>query len=84
MQITQALANNPSSWPSWLTFVWNREPSGINSVFKAQNGSSELVLVAIDYQGDIHRITFGDYLLKVGTDLVYMRQGAFEATYEAV
>lgn len=87
VQVTQAFASSPGTWPAWVTYLWNAVPSDKNSLFLADNASSppDTILFAVDYEGKVHRVFFGDYLINVNnTSLVYMSQTVFENQFEVV
>ena len=40
VQITEALAAAPGTWPAWLTTAWNTHPNTANAFFRARNGNA--------------------------------------------
>lgn len=78
-----------SEWPNWLNEAWQREP-GENAIWidpdapisRGRKSADQLVCGTLE---GVHRITFGDWIIKGVEGEIYLCKPAiFEQTYEAV
>ena len=82
-QMTMERRWNNVDWPVWLHQAWQKDP-GENSVWIDSDDPEKEKLVCGTLEG-VHRITFGDYIIKgIQGELYPCKADIFDATYEKV
>lgn len=83
-QMTEARRFDNSEWPDWLNQAWNK-PDFSEGALSIDADDPERKRLVIGTLEGVHRITWGDWIIKGVKDELYpCKPDIFEQTYERI